>query len=271
MNAVPRTAVLVLSLMVAQAVSGADGARPPAAVIGSPSAPQAPGAAAVVEQREIRAQLSPRRFTTLAAEIGAKIHRIPVLEGGSFRAGQTLVQFDCAMQQALLDKAKAVLSGADKIWNANKRLAELNSVGKVELELSEAEVLKNRAEVSAMAVALTKCVIAAPFSGRVAEQKAREQQYVQPGQPLLEIIDDSVLELEFIVPSRWLAWLKPGHVFQVAIDEAGKSFPAKVQRIGARVDPVSQSVKLVAAIDGKFPELMAGMSGRVTMVPPAGR
>ena len=122
-----------------------------------------------------------------------------------------------------------------------------------------------------MAVALTKCVIAAPFSGRVAEQKAREQQYVQPGQPLLEIIDDSVLELEFIVPSRWLAWLKPGHVFRVAIDETGKSFPAKVQRIGARVDPVSQSVKLVAAIDGKFPELMAGMSGRVTMIPPAGR
>jgi RND family efflux transporter MFP subunit len=221
-----------------------------------------------VEQREIRAQLAPRRFTTLAAEVGAKISRLPVPEGGTFSQGQALVQFDCSMQRAQLDKARAVLSGAEKTWNANKRLAELNSIGRVELDLSEADVIKNRAEVSATSAVLAKCAIAAPFSGRIAEQKAREQQFVQPGQALLEIIDDSVLELEFIVPSRWLAWLKPGHAFQVAIDEVGKSFPARVQRIGARVDPVSQSVKLVATIDGKFPQLMAGMSGRVSMAPP---
>jgi hypothetical protein len=103
----------------------------------------------------------------------------------------------------------------------------------------------------------------------VAEQKVREQQYVQAGQALLEILDDSVLELEFIVPSRWLAWLTPGTGFQVAIDETGKTYPAKVMRTGARVDPVSQSVKIAAAIDGKFNELIAGMSGRVLMAAPA--
>jgi RND family efflux transporter MFP subunit len=235
------------------------------------SAPASPAQATTAgEAREIRAQLAPRRFTTLAAEIGAKISRLPVGEGGTFRAGQVLVQFDCALQRAHLDKARAILAGSEKTFAANRRLAELNSIGRVELELSEAEVIKNRAEVSATATMLAKCSIAAPFSGRIAEQKAREQQYVQPGQPLLEIIDDSVLELEFIVPSRWLAWLKPGHTFKVAIDEVGKTFPAKVQRIGARVDPVSQSVKLTATIDGRFPELVAGMSGRVTMAPPAG-
>lgn len=248
----------------------ADPGRPPAVV--SPAAAVVTPAAAPSsgESREIRAQLAPRRFTTLAAEIGAKISRLPVPEGGTFRVGQSLVQFDCGLQRAQFDKARAVLSGSEKIWNANKRLAELNSVGKVELDLSEAEVIKNRAEVSAMGTLLGKCAIAAPFSGRVAEQKAREQQYVQAGQALLEIIDDSVLELEFIVPSRWLAWLRPGHVFKVVIDEAGKTYPAKVLRIGARVDPVSQSVKLVATIDGKFPELITGMSGRVAMAPPPG-
>jgi membrane fusion protein (multidrug efflux system) len=234
------------------------------------SAPAAQTPAAAADPREIRAQLAPRRYTTIAAEIGAKINRLPVREGGMFSAGQTLVLFDCALQRAQLEKAKAVLVGAEKTYQANRRLAELNSIGKVELDLSEADVIKNRAEVSATTAMLGKCSIPAPFPGRVAEQKAREQQYVQPGQALLEIIDDSVLELEFIVPSRWLAWLKPGHSFKVAIDEVGKTFPAKVQRIGARVDPVSQSVKLMATIDGKFPELVAGMSGRVTMTPPTG-
>jgi len=234
-------------------------------------APAKAPARPALEKQDIRAQLSPRRYTTIAAEIGAKVSRVAVAEGASFRAGQTLVAFDCSLQQAQLQKAKAVLAGAERTFSANKRLEELRSVGKVELEVSEAEVGKAKADVAANSVLLSKCAIAAPFAGRVAEQKVREQQYVQAGQPLLEILDDSVLELEFIVPSRWLAWLKPGHAFQVQIDETGKSYPAKVQRIGARVDPVSQSVKLSAAIAGKFPELIAGMSGRVAIGAPAGQ
>lgn len=235
------------------------------------AAPAAAPARAALEKQDIRAQLSPRRYTTIAAEIGAKVSRVAVAEGARFRAGQTLVAFDCSLQQAQLQKAKAVLAGAERTFSANKRLEELRSVGKVELEVSEAEVGKAKADVAANGVLLSKCAIAAPFAGRVAEQKVREQQYVQPGQPLLEILDDSVLELEFIVPSRWLAWLKPGYAFQVQIDETGKTYPAKVQRIGARVDPVSQSVKLSAAIAGQFPELIAGMSGRVALTPPAGQ
>jgi hypothetical protein len=57
----------------------------------------------------------------------------------------------------------------------------------------------------------------------------------------------------------------------VQIDETRKTYPAKFIRIGARVDPVSQSVKVAAAISGRFPELMAGMSGKVLVSPPAGQ
>lgn len=219
----------------------------------------------VLDKREIRAQLMPRRYTTLAAEIGAKVNRLPVAEGAHFRAGESLIHFDCSQQQAQLNKAKASLVAVEKTWQANRRLNELNSVGEVELSVSEAEVAKSKADVASNAVVLSKCSVAAPFSGRIAEQKVREQQYVQAGQPLLEILDDSALELQFIVPSKWLVWLKPNQSFQVAIDETGKTYPAKIQRIGARVDPVSQSVKLSAVIDGKFNELMAGMSGKVLM------
>jgi RND family efflux transporter MFP subunit len=232
------------------------------------AAPPQPVVGSTLETREIRAQLSPRRYTTLAAEIGAKINRLPLNEGAAFKQGQSLVQFDCALQQAQLAKADAALMAADTAWRGNQKLAELNSVGKIELDISKADVLKAQAEVTANRALIGKCQITAPFSGRIAEQKVREQQYVQPGQALLEILDDSQLELEFIVPSRWLAWVRNGTAFQVNIDETGKSYPAKVQRIGARVDPISQSVKLTAVIDGRFGELVAGMSGKVLMAPP---
>ncbi len=235
------------------------------------SAPPPPAAAAApaLDRQEIRAQLSPRRFTTLAAELGAKVNHISVREGERFKAGQVLIVLDCSLQSAQLNKARATLSAAEKTYAANHRLAELNSVGKLELETSQSEVAKARADVSLMSTTLSKCQIAAPFAGRVSEQKVREQQFAQPGQGILEILDDSALELEFIVPSRWMAWLKDGYRFQVKIDETGNTYPAKVIRLGAKVDPVSQSVKTIAVIDGKFPELIAGMSGRVVLAPPA--
>jgi RND family efflux transporter MFP subunit len=222
-------------------------------------------------RQDIRAQLMPRRYTTIAAEIGAKVSGIPVGEGGAFRAGQVLVQFDCSLQRAQLEKADAELEGAEQTLKSNLRLEQLNSVGQLELDLSKSAANKAKAEVGANKAVLAKCQVAAPFAGRVAEQKVREQQFVQPGQALLDILDDSVLELEFLVPSVWLRWLKVGSAFEVQIDETRKTYPAKFTRIGARVDPVSQSVKVAAAIHGRFPELMAGMSGKVQITPPEGQ
>lgn len=230
--------------------------------------PAAAPASAGIERQEIRAQLMPRQFTTVAAEIGAKISQLPLREGESFKAGQPLVRFDCSMQQAMLRKAQAELGAAEHSHKANRRLAELDSIGQVELNLSQAAVAKAAAEVGVQQAVLAKCSIPAPFPGRIAEQKVRSEQYVQPGQAMLEIIDDSVLELEFLVPSTWLGWVKPGVGFEVEIDETGKAYPARFTRLGARIDPVSQSIKVTAAIDGRFPELITGMSGRVRITPP---
>ena len=233
-----------------------------------PAASELPQARPAMERQEIRAQLMPRRYTTVAAEIGARISRLPITEGGSFTEGQLLVAFDCSLPQAQLDKANAELEAASQSYTANQRLMELNSIGQLELDLSRSAMTRAKAESNVQQAVLSKCSVVAPFGGRVAEQKVREQQFVQPGQALLDILDDSVMELEFLVPSHWLRWMKTGQTLRVSIDETRKTYPARFTRIGARVDPVSQSVKVAATIDGKFPELIAGMSGRVQAGPP---
>ena len=217
---------------------------------------------------EIRAQLTPRGFTTLAAEIGAEVERIAVREGDRFTKGQVLIAFDCSVQRAQLDEARAAYSAAEKTVAVNKRLLELQTIGQLESDVSVAKAEEERAKVAAGSAVLAKCSVPAPFDGRVVDQKVRAQQFVQPGQALLDVIDDSVLELDFVVPSKWLLWLKPGYAFKVAIDETGQTYPVKLARTGARIDPVSQTVKVTGAIGGHFPELLAGMSGRVLLAPP---
>jgi RND family efflux transporter MFP subunit len=268
------TACKIALLISAGGLAQAQNAPPtaPAATANSAASTAKPAAPpkATIDRQEIRAQLAPQRYTTLAAEIGARINRLSAKEGSSFKSGQMLIGFDCSLQSAQHQRARAALTGTETTLSANKRLTELGSIGKVEVEVSQAEVGKARAEMASTGAMLGKCQINAPFSGRIADLRVREGQYVQPGQALMEILDDSVLELEFLVPSKWLAWVSVGYGFQVKIDETGKTYPAKVLRIGARVDPVSQSIKLVAAIDGKFPDLISGMSGRINLAPPSG-
>ena len=234
-----------------------------------PALAQQPGAQDVsAVPQVIRAQLVPRAFTTLSSETAARIDRISHRAGEHFRKGDTLVEFDCIVQRAQVAKARAVLKATEKTYAINRRLFDMKSMSGLELEVSAAEIEKAKADLAVADALQSKCTVAAPFSGVVVEQKAREFQYTTQGQPLLEIVDDHALELEFIVPSAWLRWLKTGTAFSVAVDETGKTYHARVELVGGRVDPVSESIKITGAIDGDAQDLVPGMSGRVLMSPP---
>jgi membrane fusion protein, multidrug efflux system len=216
----------------------------------------------------VRAQLTARNSAAVAAEIGAKVRRLHVTEGGSFEKGAPLVSFDDSLQQSQVARAEAVLTAAQRTLAINQRLHRLNSIGQIELDLSETEVVKAQAELAYSKAMLAKCTLAAPFSGRVAELRIHEQEFAQPGQTLLEIIDDATPEVDFIAPSKWLSWLRIGQPLEISVEETGTAYTARVERIGARVDPISQSVKVVAIVTQSSPELMAGMSGTIRMAPP---
>ncbi len=217
---------------------------------------------------DIHAQLVPKRFTTLSSDAAGQIERMTVREGDRFKQGQMLISLDCSLQRAQLAEARAILAGAQKASAVNRRMVELHSGGVLEADLAAAEAAKDAARVQSAEVLQAKCTIFAPYQGRVVEQKVREHQFVQPGQAMLDILDDSALEVEFIAPSRWLAWITQGMEFRVRIDETGLTYPARVTTISAKADAVSHSIKIIGELTGSQSNLIAGMSGRVLMAPP---
>ena len=229
--------------------------------------PPAPAAAKSDEGR-IRTQLMAKNAVVIAGELSAKIARLPVPEGGSFARGQLLVEFECSSYRAQLSKAEATLEAARQLVKVNNRLAELNSIGQLELEQAQSKAKEANAELHYMQTVVAKCSISAPFAGRVAKRSAAPFSYASPGMPLLDVLDVSSLELRMIVPSKWLAWLKPGAKFSVQVDELGRTVNARVERLGAQIDPVSQSVLAIGVVEGASADLLPGMSGWANFVPP---
>lgn len=213
-----------------------------------------------------RGLLVPAREAVLSSEIAGRIAAMPVRAGTRFEKGAVLVEFDCRLYQARHNEARGRLAAAQARLASNEQMRKLGSIGELDVAITRAEVQEVRAVVEGAAVMVDRCKLEAPFPGRVVQQHAKAHESVEPGKELIEIIDDTALELEVIVPSPWLGWLKVGHDLTVTVDETGTSHPAKVTRLGARVDPVSQSVTVHAALSEPAPRLVAGMSGTASFV-----
>ena len=220
---------------------------------------------------EARALIEPRAEAILSSEIGGRILDLPVDAGERFAKGDVLVAFDCSFHQADLRAARAELTRARRTLDNKRQLARLNSVGQLEVALAEADVSKARAQVETRQLFVDRCRLTAPYDGRVVERPVNAYETVGTDKELMSVIAEGGLKIRLIVPSRWLAWLEAGQRFQIEIDETGGTHAAEVSTIGARIDPVSQTLPLQGElIDPDTPRLLPGMSGTARFDPPNG-
>lgn len=215
---------------------------------------------------QIRMQLTPAQETVLSSEIAGRLSAVTVKEGASFQQGDTLMSMDCQLHQARLQKAQAQAEEAQKVLTVNEQLDRLGSISVLEVDIASARLSAAQAEANLMQGIAERCIIKAPFSGKVAELLVNAHQFVAEGQQLMAIVDDSELDVEMVVPSRWLSQLSVGQSFSLQVDETGNEYPAQIDRFGATIDAVSQSVKVFASISGEHPELKPGMSGTAILI-----
>lgn len=218
---------------------------------------------------DIRVLLAPELETTLVSPMLGRIRNVNVTLGSPVAKGKVIVDFDCQEQAARVAMAQAEVVAARENHEAKLRLQALQSAGEVEVNLAAAAVDKARAQLELYRVQSSQCVVLAPFSGRAVRIHVKPFQGVTAGQPLVELVSSGAFKLRMNVPSKWLAWLKAGTPFEVVIDETGRTYPARVSAINARVDAASQSIEVEGQIVDKGGELVAGMSGVARFKPPA--
>lgn len=197
----------------------------------------------------------------ISTEFTAPVSKIGFKEGERFQRGDLLVEFDCRRQRAELASSEAQHREMRLVFENNKLLRQSQAVGRNELEISEARLQKAAAEVEALRVRLDQCVLKAPFDGRVSELGIHELETPQPGKAYIGIIADGELEIDLIVPADWLADVGIGTQLRFSVDESRAVYDVVVKRLGAAIDPLSQTAKIVAAFTATVPGVMPGMSG----------
>ena len=216
----------------------------------------------------VRGVVRPAARAMISTDLQAQVSATKFKEGDPFKKGDVLIEFNCRRHEAELAAAEAQMLEMKLLLNNNVELDKLKAVGRTDVEVSRARLKKAEAEANGLRARIEQCRVVAPFDGRISELGIEAFEMPQAGKPFLTIIEDRKLEIELIVPSDWLKWVKAGTAFTFAVDETKGSYSARVTRIGAEVDAVSQTIKVMGVFDGDTPPdgILSGMSGNAGFV-----
>ena len=219
----------------------------------------APATGSVTATGVVRASERVELRTDLLAAV-REVHR---REGEAFERGEVLIAFDCARHQADHRAADARARAAEAEAQQIAHLHALGAEGSGQTRVARARAVAARADADAHRSRIEDCALAAPFDGRVAGVSARAHAVPERGASLMELVGSAAPEIEMVVPSEWLRWLRVGAPLRFAVRETGATIDARVERLGAKVDPVSRTVALYA-VPTRADGLLSGMSGTAT-------
>jgi len=215
-----------------------------------------------------RGVLRAEREAVLSSSVSERIVSMPFREGAHFKKGEALVTFDCGRLAAQLRAARAGASVEARNATVQRELLAMDATGRADADIAVMKEKERNAQADVISQSMVGCKVTAPYSGSVVEAMARPNETPPANEKLIKIVSDGPLELHMVVPSKWLAWLKPGSEFAFKVDETGDTLEAKVSRISAAVDAVSQTVKVIASVDKAPASVRPGMSGRAVLERP---
>jgi RND family efflux transporter MFP subunit len=223
------------------------------------------------------------RTGTVAARVSGAVDEVFVDVGDRVKAGDLLARQDgqrfelnIARREALIEIDRAAVKTAeadvaikrhqydrqarlkDSVAYSGARLedsaAELERAEN-ELALKKAIVVRAIADLNIARVDLADTEIRAPYDGTVIARHAQPGAYLNSGNPVVTLLDDTALEVEADVPSTRIAGLTPGRRLTAGFGSA--ELTVVVRTVIPNENPTTRTRAVRFTLDGQVPEGLA--------------
>jgi membrane fusion protein, multidrug efflux system len=208
-----------------------------------------------------------RQGVIVRPEVSGRIVRLGFEDGQRVRRGQVLVQLDDTLQRAQVMQAQAQASIASTQLQRNRDLVAQNFVSQSALDQSAAALQVAEAQVALAQAQLARMKILAPFDGVAGIRTVSVGDYVKDGADVVSIEDLSSVWVDFRLPERFIASVKPGQSVDVTLDAMpGKRFAGRIDALDALLDANGRSLLVRARLDNPGGVLKSGMFARARIV-----
>lgn len=209
-----------------------------------------------------------RESVDVVAETSGRVTRIAFEEGDRVTEGDILIELDAERERAELREKQAQLRDAQAQFERARELREdTGAVSQQEVDTLEASLSVARAQVGLAETRVRDRVVRAPFDGVLGLREISRGAYVDPETLITTLDETEVLRLNFSVPERFLAEIRPGMEARArARGFPERTFDGEVRRVDSRVDPVTRSVRVQTELENEDGRLKPGMFMTVQLV-----
>lgn len=244
------------------------------------AAPLAPPAA-VTSERRSTGTLLPHAQVAVVARASGVITALGVDVGARVKAGQVVFRVDSRDAELHLAQAQTQLAAAEQQLHATEvehrrtqQLFEQHAASSqqwdqvsAQLDAARLGVAQARSGVALASKAVADATARAPIDGVVTARPVALGDYVSamPPTQVLTLQDQSTLDLEFRLPERALASVRPGDPITVALPALGVSRKAAIATVAPSVDPRTRTVGIKAVLDNRDGALRPGLMADIEL------
>ncbi|PBJ00995.1 p-hydroxybenzoic acid efflux pump subunit AaeA [Pseudomonas ogarae] len=235
----------------------------------------------------------------IAPDVSGWVRELKAVDNQQVKAGDVLLSIDRERFEAALEKARAVVQTRQQQLSlreheASRRAAlgpqaisaELRENAQINAGIARGELREAQAEAKVAELNLARSQVLAPRDGHITNLRLAEGNYVNAGQPVMALIDDSTFYVQAYFEETKLPRIRVGDPVKIWLMSAGHALEGHVESISrgitdrntnpdaqllAEVEPTFNWVRLAQRIPvriklDKVPEgvnLSAGMTASV--------
>ncbi|MCK5912620.1 MAG: efflux RND transporter periplasmic adaptor subunit [Desulfuromusa sp.] len=207
---------------------------------------------------------------TLAAEIAGSVQRIHFAEGDRVQSGKTLLEIDPETIKSILHRDQQNVTVMERKLKRYRQLETEGLISPQELDDLENGLTAAKAALQATRLQLAKSFPRAPVSGIIDRLYIDRGEYVDPGKPLLRLVQIEKLKVIVDVPEKDVSFLKVGQQVEIIPatinTHSSTAITGIINFIAFSANDITRTYRTKIVIDNSSIELRPGMIVRAKFV-----
>ena len=203
----------------------------------------------------------------IAPDVSGWVEALKAVDNQPVKAGDLLLSIDRERYQAALEKARAVVQTRQQQLSlreheASRRAAlgpqaisaELRENAQINAGIARGELHQAEADAKIAEINLARSQVHAPRSGHVTNLRLAQGNYVNAGQPVMALVDDSTFYVQAYFEETKLPRIKVGDPVKVWLMSAGEAIPGQVESISRGINDRNSTPdgQLLAQVEPTF-------------------
>ena len=212
-------------------------------------------------------RIEPNRVVRVAAEVAGRIEGIPCKEGATCKAGDLLIRLNDELLQAEFNRTAAQHTYDKQEYERFKSLVSGGAATEKQRDDAKSRMDVSKAEMESAHAQLERARVYSPAVGVLNDLLVEKGEYVQPGTPVVEIVDITTVKVVVHMPERDIHFFKTGGATAITLADGLEEgeLSGEITYISELADESTRSTRMEITLDNRARRLKSGQIVQVQL------